>query len=190
MARYSSGRKVGPYCGTMRRVNKQQMGPLYHSKRFQDTIQVNPSSFSSSGKSESVFLPVTTRRDRRTSPETGSGKGTRSGNSRFLFLAISHPKKEWKVTSGNRSVYTKSIHKETTFQDGDSQVSKTINIGQWLGCLHRPDGCVSSCPNSSTIQEISSINGLRVALYPLGYGARTDPFIYLESSNIFISDAC
>ena len=78
--RYSSGRKIGPLWGTMWRINKQQMGPLYCSKRFQDTIQVNSPFFVTSGKSESIFLPVTMRRDRRTSPEMGSGKGTRSGN--------------------------------------------------------------------------------------------------------------
>ena len=69
-------------------------------------------------------------RNNGTSPERGSGKGSRSGNSRFLFLAISCPKKERKVTSSNRSFPTKSVHKETTIQDGDSEVSMTIDIGQ------------------------------------------------------------
>ena len=39
------------------------------------------------------------------------------GTPGLLFLAISCPKKERKITSCNRSVYTKSVHKETTFQD-------------------------------------------------------------------------
>ena len=129
--RYSSGRKIGPLCGTMGRIDKQQMGPLYHSRRFQDTIQVNSPSFVSSDKSESILLPVTMR-DCGSSPEMGSGKGTRSGNSRSLFPVISCPEKKWKVMSGNRSFSAKSIHKETTIQDGDSQVSTTIHIGQRL----------------------------------------------------------
>ena len=112
----------------MGRINKQQMGPLYHLRRFQDTIQVSSPSFVSSDKSESIFLPVTARRDCGTSPETGSGKGTRSGNSRFLFPVISCSKKEQKVTPSNRSFFAKSIHKETTIQDGDSQFSTTIGL--------------------------------------------------------------
>ena len=106
------------------------MGLLHRSRRFQDTIQVKSPSFVSSDKSESIFLRVTARRDHGTSTETGSGKGTRSRNTRFLFPAISCSKKEWKVTSSNRASSAKSIHKETTIQDGDSQVSKTIDIGQ------------------------------------------------------------
>ena len=105
-ARYSSGRKVGPLCGTMGRTDRQQMGPFYRPKWFQDTIQVNSSCFGSSNKSESIFLPVVTRRDCRTSPKTGSGKGTGSGNFRLLFPAISSTKKELKITSSNRSSFT------------------------------------------------------------------------------------
>ena len=137
--RYSSGRKIGPLCWTMGRINTQQTGPLYRSRQFQDTIQINSPSFVISSKSESVFLPIIMRRDFTTSPEMGSGKGTRYRNSRFLLPTISCREKEQKVTSGNRSFPAKSIHKETPIQDGDSQVSMTIDIGQSLDCLHRPD---------------------------------------------------
>ena len=109
------------------------------------------SPFDSSDKSESI-LPVITRRDNETPPEMGSGKGTRSGNSRFLFPDISCPEKERKVTSCNRSFSIESVHKETTFQDGDSQVSMTI--GRRLGCLHRSDRCLSTCSDSSSVQEV------------------------------------
>ena len=146
------------------------MGPLYRSRQFQDTIQVNSSSFVSSGKSESIFLPVITRRDCRT-PEMGSGKSTTSGNSRFLFLVISCPKKEQKVMAGNRSFSAKSIHKETTIQDGDSQVSTTIDIGQRLDCLHRPDRCSYSSP----IQEVSSVYVRRSGLPIHGLTFRNVP---------------
>ena len=69
------------------------MGPLYRSKWFQHTIQVNSSPVISSDKVESIFLTVTLRRDRNSSPEMGSGKGTRPGNSRLLFLTIACTKK-------------------------------------------------------------------------------------------------
>ena len=110
------------------RINKQQMGPLYCSSPFQDTILFNSPSIDSSDKSESIFLPVTGTRDRESSPETGSGKGTRSGNSRLLFPAISYTKKEWKVMFGIRYFAVKSIHKETTIQNGDSQISTSFDI--------------------------------------------------------------
>ena len=157
MPRYSSGRKIGPLCGTMGRI-------LSIIRDEADTIQVNSPSFVSSDKSESIFLPVIMRRNSGTSPETGSGKGTRSRISWLLFLAISCPKKERKITSSNRSYSTKSVHKETTIQDGDSQVPMTIDIGQGLGCLHRPDRCLSTCSNSSSIQKVPSVHVLRSGL--------------------------
>ena len=127
------------------------MGPFYRTKKLQDTIQLDSPSFY---KSESMFLPVITRRDNGTSPEMGSGKGTRSRNSRFLFPAISCPKKERKVTSCNRPFSVESIHDETTILNGDSQVITTINTSQRLGCLHRSDRCLFTCSDSSSIQEL------------------------------------
>ena len=72
-------------------------------------------------------------RENGTPPEKDSGKGIRSGKSRFLFLDISYLEKELKVTTCNRSFSVKSVHKETTIQDGDSQVSTTIDSSQRLG---------------------------------------------------------
>ena len=133
------------------------MGPLYCPKRFQDTIHVDSSLFISSNKTESIFLAVTSRRNRHPSPETGSGKGTKSGNSRFLFPDIPCTKKERKVTSSHRPFLAEPIHKEATFQDGDRKVSKTVDCEQRLGCLHRLDRCLSSCSDTSSIQKVSSI---------------------------------
>ena len=83
--------------------------------------------------------------------------------------------KERKVTTSSRPFLTKSVHKQTSFQDGDSQVSKTIDNGQRLGYLHRSDGCISSCSNTSNIQKIPlvhlqtsglSVHGLTVRNVP------------------------
>ena len=71
--------------------------------------------------SESILLPIITRRDNGTSPEMGNGKGSRSRNS-VLFPAISCPKKERKVTPCNRSFSIESEHIVTTVQDGDKSV--------------------------------------------------------------------
>ena len=149
--------KIGPLCGTLGKIDRQQMGPLCHSKWFQDTIQVNSSPIVSSNKTEPIFLTVTSKRDWYPSPETGSGKGTRFGNSPLLLPAIPCTKKEWKVTSSYRSFFTEPIHKETTIQDGDSQVRKTVDCEQLLGCLHRLDRCLSSCSDASSNQKVSSI---------------------------------
>ena len=40
--RHSSGRKVGPFCGTMGRIDRQQMCPFYRPKRVQDPYQSIP----------------------------------------------------------------------------------------------------------------------------------------------------
>ena len=151
------------------------MGPLYRWKQFQDTIQVNSSPVVSSDKAESIFLTVTSMRDQNSSPEMGSGKGTRLGNSWLLLPTISCTKKEWEVTSSNRSFFTKPIYKETTIQDGDSQVSKTLDCDQRLGCLHRLDRCLSSCSNSSAIQKISSVHLRRSDIPIYGLTLRNVP---------------
>ena len=67
------------------------------------------------------------------------------------------PKKNGKLRPIIRSFLTKSVYKQTVFQNGDSQVSKTIYNGQQLGCLHRSDGCISSCSDTSDIQKISLV---------------------------------
>ena len=111
-SRHSSGRKVGPFCGTMGRIDRQQVGPLYHLKWVQDPIQVSSSPIGCSDISESIFLPVIARRDSTTSQELGNGKGMESRNSRFLFPAIPSAKKELKVMPSNRSFLTKSVYKK------------------------------------------------------------------------------
>ena len=113
------------------------MGPLYHTTRIQDTIQQNSSFVICSDQNESILLPVSQRRERKPSQQTGSGKGTESGNSWFLFPDIPSSKKERKVTFDYRPYFIVTIHKETVFQNGDSQVSKTSDETQPLGCLHR-----------------------------------------------------
>ena len=81
----------------MGRINKQQMGPLFRSRRFQYTIHVNSLAFVSSDKSQSIFLLVTMRRDPGTSPEMGSGKGIRSGTPGYYSRLFLVPKKNGKL---------------------------------------------------------------------------------------------
>ena len=62
----------------------------------------------------------------------------------------------------NRAFLTKLVYKQTAFQDGDSQVGKTVDNGQRLGCLHRSDGCIFSCSDTSEIQKIPLVR-LRIS---------------------------
>ena len=184
--RHSSGRTVGPFCGTMGRIDRQQMCPFYRPKRVQDLYQVNSSIIGCSDKTELIFLPVIARRNRRASQETGSGKGLESGNSRFLLPPIPDTEKERKVTTSNRSLATKSVHKQTSFQDEDSQFSKTIDKDQRLGCLHRSDGCISSCSDASNIQEISPVR-LRpsgISVHGLTVRNVLSPYIFMQLVNV------
>ena len=148
MSTYSSGRKIGPLCGTVGRINLKQMGPVHCPGRFQDTVQFDSPSVYSSDKSESTFLPVITRRNNGTSPETGSGKGTRSGNSWFLFPTISCSQKEQKVTSCNRSFSVESVYKELTIQNGD----KSVLVDDWSVTIDLTDAYLT---DSSLVKEVS-----------------------------------
>ena len=48
--------------------------------------------------------------------------------------------------SGNRSFPAKSVYKETTIKNGDSQISTSVDIGPRLDCLHRHNRCLPNVP--------------------------------------------
>ena len=148
----------------MGRIHRQQMGPLYCTTWFQDTIQQNSSLVVCSNQNESILLPVYQRRDGNHSQETGSGKGTESGNSRLSFLDFSSTKKERKVSFDYRPLFIEPIHRETVFQNGDSQVGKTSDETQRLGCLHRSDRCIPSRSDTSSIPKVSLFSPRRSGL--------------------------
>ena len=95
-----------------------------------------------------------------------SGKGTRSGNYLFLFPVISCPEKEPKVTLVIEFSLLNQYIRKQTIQDGDSQVSRTIDIGQQLNCLHRCDRCLPTCSDSPLIQKVSAIH-VRRSCFPI-----------------------
>ena len=143
---------------------RQQMDPLYRTTRNQDTIQQNSPFVICSDQNESILLPVSQRRDRKPSQQMVSGKGTESGNSRLLFPDLPSSKKERKVTFDHRSFFIEPIHKETVFQNRDSQVGKTSDETQRLGCLHRLNRCISTRSDTSSIPEVSSFRSRRSGL--------------------------
>ena len=127
------------------------MGPLCRTTRIQDTIQQNSSFVICSDQNESILLPIYRRRDR----QTGSGKGTESGNSRLLFPDLPSSKTERKVKFDHRPFFIELIHKETVFQNGDSQVGNTSDETQRLGCLHRLNRCIPTRSDTSSIPEVA-----------------------------------
>ena len=162
------------------------MGPLYRTTWIQDTIQQNSSFVFCSDQNESILLPVSQRRDRKPSQQTGSGKGTESRNSWLLFPDLPSSKKERKVTFDYRPFFIEPIHKETVFQNGDSQVGKTSDETQRLGCLHRLNRCIPTCSDTSSIPEVSSFRLRRSGLSLHGLTVRN----VAKSVDIFETDGC
>ena len=66
--------------------------------------------------------------------------------------------------SGNRPFSAKSVYKETTFQNGDSQICTSVDIGQRLDCPHRPDRCLPTCSDLPSIQKVSLVHVRRSGL--------------------------
>ena len=166
--------------------NRQQMGPLYRTKRIQDTIHHNSSFVICSDQNEPILLPVSQRRDRKPSQQMGSGKGTESGNSRLLFPDIPCAKKERKVSFNNRPVFIKPIHRETSIQNGNSQIGKTSDETQQLGCLHRFNRCIPTRANTSSIQEVSSLRTRRssISLFGPTFGMSLSPLIFSKLMDV------
>ena len=81
------------------------------------------------------------------------------------------------------SLLNRYIEKQS-FQNGDSQVGKTSDETQRLGCLHRFNRCISSRPDTSSIPEVSSIRLRRSGLSLHGLTVRNVP----KSVDIFKTD--
>ena len=145
----------------MGRIDRQKVGPLYRPKRVQDPIQVSSSPIGSSDKSESIFLPVIARKDRRASQERAVERLQNPGTPSFYSRLFLVPKKNGKL----RPVIDVSLLNQNTDKQHfkmETVVSKTIDNSQRLGCLHRSDGCIFSCTDTADIQKIPSVR-LRTA---------------------------
>ena len=69
---------------------------------------------------------------------------------------MSSTKKDFSKRIATQNSFSfESVCKETTIQNRDSQVGKTIDTSQQLGCLHRSKRCLSTHSDSSSIQEIT-----------------------------------
>ena len=88
-------------------------------------------------------------------PKMGSGKGLDPGTPGFCSLLFLVPKKNGK-SSPVIDLSLLNLYKESTVQNGDSQVSTAIGTSQQLGCLDRSDRCLSTCFGSFSFKEVSS----------------------------------
>ena len=116
------------------------MGPLYRTKRIQDTIHQNSSFVICSDQNESILLPVSQRRDRKPSQQMGSGKGTESGNSWLLFPDIPCAKKEQKVSFDNRlSLLNRYIEKQAFKMETVKSVRQAMRLNDWAVSIDLTD---------------------------------------------------
>ena len=147
------------------------MGPLYRTKRIQDTfIKIPPLSSVPirMSQSSSPFL-------REEIENLLNKRAVESGNSPLLFPDIPCAKKERKVTFDIRPVFIKPIHTETSIQNGNSQIGKTSDETQRLGCLHRLNRCIPTRADTSSIQEVSSLRTRRSSISLFGPTVRNVP---------------
>ena len=68
------------------------------------------------------------------------------------------------VTTSDRSFLFEPQGVEDTFQDGDSPIHSVVGPQRGLDSLHRSQRCISSDSNTSGIQKISEVHGLREGL--------------------------
>ena len=116
------------------------MCPLYRTKRIQDTIHQNSSFVICSDQNESILLPVSQRRDRKSSQQTGSGKGTESGNSRLLFPHILVPKKNGKFRLIlDLSLLNCYIEKQAFKMETVKSVRQAMRLNDWAVSIDLTD---------------------------------------------------
>ena len=84
----------------------------------------------------------------------------------------------------NRPLFIKPIHRETSIQNGNSQIGKTSDETQRLGFFHRFNRCIPTRANTSSIQEVSSLRTRRSSISLFGPTVRNVP----KSVNFFETD--
>ena len=137
----------------MGRINSKQMGLLCHLRKFQDPIQFASFSIYSSNKSESIFLPVVTRKNKNgTSPVTGSGKGNRSGNSWYLLPAISFTQREnGKLCPVIDLAILMYVRKQPFKMETTKSVRKLILIKDWAVSIYQTNAYYTPPHNSGGV---------------------------------------
>ena len=156
------------------------MGPNYRSKRVQDPIQVSSSPIGCSDKSDSIFLPVIARRDRRTSQETGVERvrnpGTPGFYSRILLVpASTSAEKRGKLRPViDLSLLNQCINKQHFKMETVKSVRQSIIANNWAVSIDLTDA-YRHVHNTSEIQKIPSVHLRTSGLSAHGLTVRNIP---------------
>ena len=170
----------------MGRTDRQQVCPLDRPKRVQDPIQVSSSLVVCSDKSESIFLPVIARRNRGTSQETGSGKGSESGNSRFLFPTFLVPKKNEKLrTVIDLSLLNHYIHKQHFKMETVKSVRQSIMYSDWAVSIDLTDAYLHVPIHPTSRKYLRFVFNHQVFQFTaLPFGMSLSPWIFTKLMNV------
>ena len=68
------------------------------------------------------------------------------------------------VAASNRSFAVEPQNAQDTFQDGDPPIGSVVSPQGILDGLHRFKGCISPSSNTSGIQKVSSVHGIRQSI--------------------------
>ena len=170
----------------MGRTDRQRVGPLYRPKRVQGPIQVSSSLIGCSDKSESIFLPVIARRNRGASQETGSGKGSESGNSRFLFPAILVPKKNGMLRPViNLSLLNQYIHKQHFKMETVKSVRQSIMYNDWAVSIDLTDAYLHVPIHPISRKYLRFVYDHQVFQFTaLPFGMSLSPWVFTKLMNV------
>ena len=111
---------------------RQQMGPLFHTTRIQDTIQQNSSFVICSDQNESILLPVSQRRDRKSSQHRAVERVQNPGTPGFYSRIFLVPKKNGKLRLIiDLSLLNRYIKKQSFKMETVKSVRQAMRLNDW-----------------------------------------------------------
>ena len=162
------------------------MGALYHTTWIQDTIHQNSSFVICSDQNESILLPVSQRRDRKPSQQTGSGKGTESGNSQLLFPDLPCSKKERKVTFDNRPFFIERYIKKQAFKmETVKSVRQAMRLNNWAVSIDLTDAYLHIPIHHQSLKYLRFVHKDQVCHFTaLPFGMSLSPLIFSKLMDV------
>lgn len=130
------------------------MGPLCRFSRIFNPIRQVSSFVSRTDLYQSQDINSLARSSKLTF-QTGSGKGKRLGQSRLLQPDFPGPKKDRKVTFGNRLVPLERVYSPGLVQDGNDSVDQECYSATRLDSIHRSNGRLPPYSDTPSFSEIS-----------------------------------
>ena len=98
-----------------------------------------------------------------------------------LFPAIPSTEKEWKVTTSKRPFLAKSVHKQTSFQDGVKSVRQSIMANNWAVSIDLTDAYLHVLIHPVSRKYLRFVFGHQVLQFTaLPFGMPPSPWIFLQ----------